>query len=497
MVANDNHECDGCLMDRACLFYINGEWVPPRSGRTLAVIEPATGAAFTSIALADEEDVDRAVKAAGACFDAGWGEQTPNVRLDLLETLIDVVARRRDTFAELISREMGAPIDFARTSQVDAALGHLRAIAAAGRRTSLDTPVAPDRPADRVRFEPIGVAALITPWNWPINQIALKVGAALAAGCTMVLKPSELAPLSPLLFAECLHEAGVPPGVFNLINGDGADTGSALTAHADVDIVSFTGSTRAGALVAHAAADRIAHVSLELGGKSPNLVFADCNLETAIRQGVAHCFRNAGQSCNAASRMLVERSVYERAVLLAADAAENTNVDLPEQPGNHLGPVISQRQFDRVQAYIASGLEEGARLVAGGPGRFPGLEAGYFVRPTIFADVTGDMTVAREEIFGPVLVMTPFDSEDEAVALANDTDYGLAAYVQTTDPRRADRVAKRLQAGMIQINGVSRAPGAPFGGRKRSGIGREGGLWGIREFQAVKSISGAVHLEDG
>jgi len=479
------------------LFYINGEWVAPLGGDTLAVIEPATGMAFAAVGSASQKDVDRAVAAASTCFDAGWSEQEPNDCIDLLDALIEILTRRRDDFAELISREMGAPIDFARTSQVDAALGHLKAIAAAGRRADYDAPIASDRRADRVRFEPIGVAALITPWNWPINQIALKVGAALAAGCTMVLKPSELAPLSPLLFAECMHDAGVPRGVFNLINGDGAGAGSALAAHADVDVVSFTGSTRAGRLVAQAAADRIARVSLELGGKSPNLVFADCNLETAIRQGVAHCFRNAGQSCNAASRMLVERSVYERAVTLAAEATEKTKVGLPEAPGNHLGPVVSQVQFDRVQSYIASGLEEGARLVAGGPGRYPGLEAGFFVRPTVFADIDGDMAVAREEIFGPVLVMTPFDSEDEAIALANDTEYGLAAYIQTGDPRRADRVAKRLKAGMIQINGVSRAPGAPFGGRKRSGIGREGGLWGIREFQAVKSISGALRFESG
>lgn len=479
-------------MSKDHLFYINGEWVAPRGGNTFAVIEPATGTAFASVGSARQEDVDRAVGAARTCFDAGWSDQKPDDRIDLLDALIKSVERRRDDLAELISREMGAPVDFARTSQVDAALGHLKAIAAAGRGTKFDAPIASDKPADRVRFEPIGVAGLITPWNWPINQIALKVGAALAAGCTMVLKPSELAPLSPLLFAECMHEAGVPPGVFNLINGDGAGAGSALAAHADVEVVSFTGSTRAGRLVAQAAADRIAHVSLELGGKSPNLVFADCNLETAIRQGVAHCFRNAGQSCNAASRMLVERVVYERAVVLAAEAAMDTKVDLPAAPGNHLGPVVSQTQFDRVQSYIASGLEEGARLVAGGPGRYPGLEAGFFVRPTVFADVAADMAVAREEIFGPVLVMTPFDSEDEAIALANDTEYGLAAYIQTADPRCADRVAKRLQAGMIQINGVSRAPGAPFGGRKRSGIGREGGLWGIREFQTVKSISGAV-----
>lgn len=482
-------------MNNHRLFYTNGEWVASHNRETLAVIEPATGLDFTAVGSANEVDVDRAVAAARTCFDSGWSERTPDDRLVLLESLIEIVARRRDAFAELISREMGAPVDFARTSQVDAALGHLKAIAAAGRRAAFDAPIDPDRSADRVRYEPIGVAGLITPWNWPINQIALKVGAALTAGCTMVLKPSELAPLSPLLFAECMHDAGVPPGVFNLINGNGAGTGSVLAAHADVDVVSFTGSTRAGTLVARAAADRIAHVSLELGGKSPNLVFADCNLETAVRQGVAHCFRNAGQSCNAASRMLVERSVYERAVALAADAANATQVDLPKRPGNHLGPVVSQTQFDRVQAHVASGLQQGARLVAGGPGRHPGFERGYFVRPTIFADVSGDSTIAREEIFGPVLVMAPFDSEDEAIELANDTEYGLAAYVQTADPRRADRVAKRLQAGMIQINGVSRAPGAPFGGRKRSGIGREGGLWGIREFQAVKSISGAERFD--
>lgn len=485
------------MSDKNLQFFIDGAWRAPDSTISAEVIDPATGRAFASIRLADATDVELAVAAARKAFDlvdAGTEESGyahVSYRIALLDRVVETVLARREDLAGTISREMGAPIDFARASQVDTAIGHIKAIADAARHAAFDAPISPDRVADRVRFEPVGVAALITPWNWPINQLALKIGAALAAGCSMVVKPSELAPLSAILFAECLHEAGVPPGIFNLINGEGAGAGALLSEHPDVDVVSFTGSTRAGILVAKAAADRVARTSLELGGKSPNLLFADCDLPVAVQQGVAHCFRNAGQSCNAASRMLVERSIYEKAVDLAKEAAIQTCVDLPDRPGSHLGPVVSETQFNRVQSYIEHGISEGARLVAGGVGRVSGLENGYFVRPTVFADVAEDMTIAQEEIFGPVLVMSPFDSEAEAIRLANASVYGLAAYIQTGDPQRADRVAKRLKAGMIQINGVSRAPGAPFGGRKSSGIGREGGLWGIREFQEVKSISGA------
>jgi aldehyde dehydrogenase (NAD+) len=353
-----------------------------------------------------------------------------------------------------------------------------------------EMPFAEHLPTHQILLEPIGVAALITPWNWPMNQICLKVGAAVAAGCTVVLKPSEVAPMSAILFAEFADEAGLPPGVFNLIQGDGAQTGTALVTHPDVDMVSFTGSTRAGIAISKAAADSVKRVSLELGGKSPNIVFADCDLEARVRHGLASCFSNSGQSCNAPTRMLVERSVYDRAVLIAADAASNTLVDLPESPGSHIGPLVSAAQFEKVQWLINGALSEGTRLVAGGAGRPSNMPVGWYVRPTVFADVSQDMTIWRDEVFGPVLVMAPFDDEDDAVRLANDTPFGLSAYLQTGSPERAKRMASRLRAGMVHINGASRAPGMPFGGYKQSGNGREGGHWGVHEFLEVKSVSG-------
>ncbi|MEL6217903.1 MAG: aldehyde dehydrogenase family protein [Pseudomonadota bacterium] len=473
---------------------IGGSWIRSDGAREVALANPGTGEARRPLLVGGEKIVRGAVAAAVTAREAGWGEEPPAARIQYLDRLIEAIEARRERFAALISEEVGAPIDFARTHQVQTALGHLAAIRAAALSHSADTPVSPDRPSDRVRYEPVGVAGLITPWNWPLNQIALKVGAALVAGCPMVLKPSELAPQTAMLFGICMEASGLPAGVFNLALGDG-QTGAELAAHPDIDVVSFTGSTRAGRSVARSAAERMARVTLELGGKSPNLLFADCDLETAIRQGVAHCFRNAGQSCNAASRMLVERSVYEDAVTLAAAAAEATTVGLPDAPGPHLGPQINARQYDRVQELIETGQWDGARLVAGGPGRPEVVARGFFSRPTVFADVTPEMRLFREEIFGPVLSITPFDTEDEAVRLANDTEYGLAAFVQTNDPVLADRVSKRLRAGMVQVNGKSRAPGAPFGGVKASGMGREAGIWGIRAFQEIKSITGAeLHL---
>lgn len=325
-----------------------------------------------------------------------------------------------------------------------------------------------------------------------MNQVVLKVGAALAAGCTMVLKPSEIAPMSSIVFAECIDAAGLPAGVFNMVNGDGAGVGSLLSSHPDIDVVSFTGSTRAGILISKAAADTVKTVSLELGGKSPNLVFDDCDVAAAVARGAAFCFNNTGQSCNAASRMLVERSAYELAVDVAAATARDTTVDLPSKPGNHIGPLVSEAQFDKVQGLIKAGIDEGARLVAGGLGRPDGLNRGWFVKPTVFADTTQEMTIIREEIFGPVLAIMPFDTEEEAIALANDTPYGLAAYIQTGDMDRARRVAAQLRAGMIQVNGANRISGSPFGGYKQSGVGREGGMWGIEEFLEIKTISGIV-----
>ncbi len=438
----------------------------------------------------DRRAVDLAVGAARRAFDTGWTAVDLPERLDILAGLIRQIESRREEFAALISREIGAPIDFARSGQVDAALDHLAAISEAARSNEHDHPAARGQTAHRIRYEPLGVAVLITPWNWPLNQIALKVGAALAAGCTMILKPSELAPRTAILFAECMLAAGAPPGVFNLLNGDGS-IGALLCTRKDVDIISLTGSTRSGRAVARAAAANFTRVALELGGKSPNLLFADCELPLAIKQGVAHCFRNAGQSCNAASRMLIEDSVYEQGVHLAAEAARNTNVGYPVQSGSHIGPLVTDAQFSRVQSYIKQALQDGARLVAGGPGRPDGFDSGPFVKPTVFADVTSEMAIAREEIFGPVLAIGRFSSEDDAIAQANDTIYGLAAYVQTSDPVRADRVARKLRAGMVQVNGTSRVQGAPFGGIKASGIGREAGIWGIRAFQEIKSISGA------
>ena len=465
----------------------------PNGSRDIMLVDPATGHETGALRIGDRRDVECAVRAAAAAFDGGWRDVALAGRLELLERLTDAVSRRREQFAQLISREVGAPIAFARAQQVDTAVRHLRATLEAARSSARQDESGGTRSREGlVVHEPIGVAALITPWNWPLNQIVLKVAGALAAGCTMVLKPSELSSMTALLFAECMIEAGVPAGVFNLVLGDGLVTGTALCAHPDAGVISFTGSTAAGHQVAQEAAAGMKRVTLELGGKSANLVFADCDLPTAIRQGVAHCFRNAGQSCNAASRMLIERTVFDQAIELIKKAAAATRVDHPARDGGHIGPLVSGRQFERVQGYIQRGIAEGARLAAGGLGRPDGLPGGYYCRPTVFTDVTPAMTIFQEEIFGPVLVVTPFDTEDQGINLANATRYGLAAFIQTGNPARALRVARRLQAGMIQINGASRAPCAPFGGVKQSGIGREAGLWGIRAFQEPKSISGTI-----
>ena len=459
---------------------------PGAGGIVGDLYDPATGAGRAPFRAASEDQVARAVAAAQR---SGWPDSTPAARLAALVALRDGIARRHEAFAALISEEIGAPIDFARAAQVDAALAHLDATIAV-LPEALAEQTGPD-PVHRVRFEPVGVSALITPWNWPLNQMVLKLGAALAAGCPAVLKPSELAPRTAALLLDCCDGAGLPEGTLGLLLGDGA-TGAALAAHPGIAHVSFTGSTEAGRAVARIAAERFARTTLELGGKSANLLFADCDLPLAIRQGVAHCVRNAGQSCNAASRMLVERAIYGEAVALAAQAMAAIAVDRPDRPGAHIGPQVSLAQWERVQALIATGCAEGARLVAGGAGRPEGLDEGFYSRPTAFADVTPDMTLFTTEIFGPVLTLTPFDTEAEAIALANATPYGLAAYVQTGDQARADRVSRALHAGMIQVNGTSRAQGAPFGGIKASGWGREAGLWGIRAFQEIKSISGAA-----
>jgi aldehyde dehydrogenase (NAD+) len=466
---------------------IAGRWEAPEGSAPIPRVDPATEAPRAPVVPASPHQVARAV---GAAADSGWQAAPHGHRLAALDRLAAALAARAEQLAQVVSAEIGVPIDFALSGQVSAALGHLAATRDAFAAAPEDDH-APGRPEHRVRYEPAGVAALVTPWNWPLNQVVLKVGAALAAGCPMVLKPSELGAETAAVFADAMLDADLPHGAFNLLQG-GADVGAALVADPRVAVISFTGSTRAGQSIASAAAIGFRRTVLELGGKSPNIVFADCDLDRAIRQGLAHCFRNNGQSCNAAARMLVERPVYDDAVALAADLATGWPVGPPARPGAHLGPQVSAAQFGRVQDLIDSGVAQGARLVAGGSGRAPGFSRGFYSRPSVFADVTPAMRVWREEIFGPVLTITPFEDEGHAIALANDTDYGLAGYVQTGDAARADRVARALQVGMVQVNGQSRIAGAPFGGIKGSGSGREAGLWGIRAFQEIKSISGAT-----
>ncbi len=475
------------LLDRR-KFYINGVWVEPAVPNDVPVIDPSTEQPCAVISFGSEADTNAAVAAADAAF-AEWSQPDVSERITLMERLIDIYKERSAEMAEAISLEMGAPISLAQTAQVGAGLGHLKNTVRVLKGFAFDRPLGDHAPGDRILYEPVGVCALITPWNWPMNQVTLKVAPALGVGCTMVLKPSEIAPLSSALLAEMIHAAGFPAGVFNLVNGDGAGVGSQLSGHPDIDMVSFTGSTRAGIAITHNAADSIKRVALELGGKGANIVFADAD-EKAVTRGVRQCFVNSGQSCNAPTRMLVERSIYDDAVATAQAVAAQTAVDIAANEGRHLGPVASQAQYDKIQGLIATGEAEGARLVAGGTGRPEGHDTGYFVRPTVFADVAPDMTIATEEIFGPVLSMIPFDTEEEAIAIANGTAYGLTNYVQTTDLDRARRVARRLRSGMVEMNGNMRGSGAPFGGYGQSGNGREGGQWGVEEFLEVKSVSG-------
>ena len=468
-------------------FYINGQWIAPQAAQDFEVINPSNEEAFATISLGSKADVDAAVSAAKAAFPS-WSSTPKEERIAAMEKLLEVYAARSDDMAEAISSEMGAPIALAKTAQVGAGYGHLKNIIRAAKSFEFEQPLGDHAPEDMILYEPIGVTALITPWNWPMNQVVLKVAPALATGCTMVLKPSEIAPLSSMVFAEMIDEAGIPAGVFNLVNGDGVGVGSELTSHPDVDMVSFTGSTRAGVAITKSAADSVKRVALELGGKGANLVFADAD-EKAVTRGTRHVFNNSGQSCNAPTRMLVERSRYDDAIEDAKAAAESTQVGPADVDGRQIGPVVSEQQWNKIQGLIQTGIDEGARLVAGGPGRPEDLNRGYFVRPTVFADVTPDMTIWREEIFGPVLSMAPFDSEDEAVELANDTNYGLTNYVQTQDKDKARRVARQLRSGMVEMNGKPRGAGSPFGGMKQSGNGREGGTWGLEEFLEVKAVS--------
>ncbi|MFD2739716.1 aldehyde dehydrogenase family protein [Sulfitobacter aestuarii] len=465
-------------------FYINGKWVAPAEANDLAVIDPSTEEQCAVISLGGQADTDAAVAAARAAFEI-WSQTSKAERKALIERLLEIYNARSEEMAQAMSMEMGAPIELSRNQQVGAGSWHMEGFLKAFEDFSFESDFTE---SEKTLREPIGVCALITPWNWPMNQIVLKAIPALATGCTMVLKPSEISPLSALLFAEFIDESGFPAGVFNLVNGDGPGVGSQLSAHPEVDMVSFTGSTRAGIAISKAAADTLKRVSLELGGKGANIIFEDAHPKAA-KQGAIRCFRNSGQSCNAPTRMLVHKSRYDEAVETAAEVARNTHVGPASEEGKHIGPVVSEAQFDKIQGLIAKGMEE-ARLVAGGLGRPDGLNRGYYVKPTVFADVTNDMTIAREEVFGPVLSIIPFDSEDEAVRIANDTVYGLTNYVQTEDAEKRRRVARRLRSGMVETNGQGFAQGSPFGGYKQSGNGREGGIYGLEEFLEVKAVSG-------
>ncbi len=465
-------------------FYIDGAWVAPVAANDFAVTDPSTEQPCAVISLGSAADTDKAVAAARAAFPT-WSTTSIDVRIALFEKLLALYNEYKAELAEAMMLEMGAPRDYAEEAQWEAGAVHLREAIRVLREFKFDVA----RGNDRLYYEPIGVAALITPWNWPMNQVILKIAPAMGSGCTVVLKPSEIAPLSSLVVARMVHEAGFPPGVFNLVNGDGAGVGSHLSAHPDVDMVSFTGSTRAGVLISKAAADTLKRVSLELGGKGANVVFADADDE-AVERGVLHCFDNTGQSCDAPTRMLVERPRYDEAVERAAKLAVAHKVGSAHDTGAHMGPVVSEVHWNKVQSLIQAGIDEGARLVAGGVGKPDGLNAGYFVKPTVFADVTNDMQIAQQEIFGPVLAIMPFDNEDEAIRIANDTPYGLGNYVQTGDKQKADRMARAMRSGVVQINGHALGVDTPFGGYKQSGNGREGSVWGFEEYLEVKAVSG-------
>ena len=469
-------------------FYINGKWVAPKNQKQIEVIDPATEKSCAAISLGGKEDVHSAVIAAKNAF-TSWGFNSKEERIKLLEKLYEIYKKRWNDISDAITLEMGAPKDFSSKLQTGTGASHIKSFIKYLKSFEFEKPLGDHAPNQRIIYEPKGVCALITPWNWPMNQVCLKVIPAIAAGCTMILKPSELAPLSSMILAEMIDEAKFPPGVFNLVNGDGATTGDALTSHPDVNMISFTGSTRAGALISKNAAQDFKRVSLELGGKGANIIFKDADPE-AIERGALRCFRNSGQSCNAPTRMLVEKSMYNEAVERLKKYANEFKVDDPNKEGDHIGPVISETQFNKIQNLIQKGIDEGAKLVAGGPGKPSGLDKGYYVKPTVFADVKNDMEIAKTEIFGPVLSVISFESEEEAISIANDTPYGLTNYIQTQDPEKVKRVARKLRSGMVDVNGAGIAVDAPFGGFKHSGIGREAGQEGLTEFLEVKSVGG-------
>ncbi len=469
-------------------FYINGKWVNPINQKELQVIDPATEKSCATISLGGKEDVNAAVIAAKKAFET-WGFASKEDRIKLLEKLYEIYKKRWNDISDAITLEMGAPKDFSSKLQTGTGASHIKSFIRYLKNFEFERPLGEHAPNQRILYEPKGVCALITPWNWPMNQVCLKVIPALAAGCTMVLKPSELAPLSSMILAEIIDEAKFPSGVFNLVNGDGAITGDALTSHPDVNMISFTGSTRAGALISKNAAQDFKRVSLELGGKGANIIFKDADPE-AIERGALRCFRNSGQSCNAPTRMLVESSMYNEAVERLKKYANEFKVDDPNKEGDHIGPVISETQYNKIQNLIQKGIDEGAKLVAGGTGKPNGLDKGYYVKPTVFADVNNNMEIAKTEIFGPVLSVMPFKTEEEAISIANDTPYGLTNYIQTQDPEKVKRVARKLRSGMVDVNGAGIAVDAPFGGYKHSGIGREAGQEGLTEFLEVKSVGG-------
>ncbi|KEG21081.1 aldehyde dehydrogenase family protein [Bartonella bacilliformis] len=468
-------------------FYINGFWDDPSVVNDFHVIDPSTEEAFSVISMGSIKDADKAITAAKKAFQS-WKITTPNQRLAFVEKILKIYERRLEDIAKAISMEMGAPIDMARNAQAISGIQNIRNFITAFKNFSFQEALIEKNEHAILQYDPIGIVGLITPWNWPIHQITLKVIPALLAGCTMVLKPSEFSPLSAMIFAEIIDEAALPAGIFNLINGDGVHVGSYLSSHPDLEMISFTGSTQVGKAISKNASDTLKRVCLELGGKGANLIFADADAN-AIQRGIQHCFYNSGQSCNAPTRMLVEHSIYDKAIRTAQHIAENIRVGPNHQTGDHIGPVVSKKQYDNIQALIQSGIDEGATLVTGGIGLPKGMERGYYVRPTIFSDVKPNMRIFREEVFGPVLSILPFRTEDEAIALANDTEYGLTNYIQSQNREKCRRIATQLRSGMIEINGCDLPDGSYFGGVKFSGRAREGGRWGIEEFLDTKAVS--------
>ena len=472
-------------MKECMQFYINGEWVDPVDPKSLDVINPATEEVIGKIAMGNSQDVDKAVAAAKEAFES-FSKTTKEERLALMGKILEVYQSRYDEIAETISSEMGAPLWLSKAAQAATGAGHFGTFMEVLKNYNFDE----DKGTTRLRKEPVGVCGLITPWNWPINQIACKVAPALAAGCTMVLKPSEVSPLNAVIFTEVLHEAGVPAGVFNLVNGDGLSVGEAMSSHPDIDMMSFTGSTRAGVAVAKASADTVKRVSQELGGKSANIILDDADFNKSVAGGVTGCFMNSGQSCNAPTRMLVPADRQDEAVAIAKATAEATLVGDPKEvAAGGIGPVVSEVQFNKIQGLIEKGIEEGATLVAGGPGKPEGFNAGYYVKPTIFSDVSNDMTIAREEIFGPVLSILPYKDEEDAILIANDKEYGLSGYVSGSQ-EKAQKFAEKFRSGNVHVNGAGPDFNAPFGGYKKSGNGREWGDLGFEEFLEIKAILG-------